>query len=121
MASTDFQGVIGGSYDFGSAHKPQPCSNPRIGYGGDFSGEFVIYSTRAIEIRKFVGYGGHSGTSGQALLWRKLSFRECSFSALGAVTSNVPTQQGKLSRRLCLVENLNLNLDESRYSIDDLR
>lgn len=26
--------------------KPQPCNNPRIGCGGEFSGEFVIYFTR---------------------------------------------------------------------------
>ena len=31
MPSTEIRGFIAGSYDFGSSHKPQPCSNPRIG------------------------------------------------------------------------------------------
>lgn len=35
------------------------------------------------------------------------------------MTSNGPTLQGKMSRRLCLVDNLNLILDESRYPPDE--
>lgn len=53
-------------------------------------------------------------------MWRKLSFTECSFSAIGAVTTSVPMQQGKLPRRLCLVINPKFILDESHYLTDGI-